>query len=183
MEASRRDFLEYSMGALGIMATVGIAYPILKSLGPNAATSLQSKVSYDISAFKPLELRVTSWKGFPTFVMKLPNPFSWDGPQRDNKYKNHNKDIIGNHSVYALIGVCTHLGCIPLWKPYGDTSINPSNIPVFHCPCHGSIYTPWGDNISGPAPLPLGVPPQNLNGSILEIGTPGFVKKFWDPYV
>lgn len=75
MEASRRDFLEYAVGAFGVMAAAGVLYPVLKSLGPNAATSLQSKVSYDISQFKPLELRVTSWRGFPTFVMKLPTAF------------------------------------------------------------------------------------------------------------
>jgi len=182
MEASRRDFMQYVVGAFGAVAAVGAAYPILKSLGPNAAAALQSKVDYDVSQLKPMDVRVTSWKGFPVFVMMLPTPFNWNGPERNNKYKNHNRDILGNHNVYAIIGKCTHLGCIPLWKPDGDSAMNPSNVPVFHCPCHGSIYTPWGDNISGPAPLPLGVPPQTLNGNKLEIGTPGFVKKFWNPY-
>lgn len=180
MEASRRDFMQFVVGGFGAVAGIGVLYPILKSLSPSAAAALQAKVNYDVSQLKPMDLRVTSWKGFPIVVMNLPQDVitGWHGPEKED----HNRKILGNHNVFALIGKCTHLGCIPLWKPTGDPSMNPSNIPAFHCPCHGSIYTPWGDNILGPAPLPLGIPPQNLNGNILEIGTPGFVKDFYNPY-
>ena len=179
MEASRRDFLSISLGGLGAIGAIGVLYPFLKTLAPSSASSTEARVEVDISKVPELGIRVTSWKGKPLFVVNLPSDieekYSYDVKKDStNKAGKLNHDLLKGQKVYALIGVCTHLGCIPLWKPEGSESVN---APYFHCPCHGGLYTPWGDNIGGPPPRPLFVPPQKVDGNRLIVGEPGFVEE------
>ncbi len=178
MEASRRDFINVAIGGMGVIGALGVLYPIVKTLAPSAASTTEAKVEVDISKVPELGVRVTSYKGKPLFVLKLPKDLTIDKYQVKKEQVNSagklNYDLLKGHDVFALIGVCTHLGCIPLWKPEGSESVN---APYLHCPCHGGLYTPWGDNIGGPPPRPLFVPPQKLEGSKLVVGEPGFVDK------
>ncbi len=180
MEASRRDFINVAIGGMGVVGALGVLYPIVKTLAPSAASSTEAKVEVDINKVPELGIRVTSFKGKPLFVVKLPEgasqKFSYKlNESAKNSAGKHNQEILGDKNVFALIGVCTHLGCIPLWKPQG-ADISGGN-PTFHCPCHGGFYTPWGDVIGGPPPRPLWVPPQKLEGNKLVVGEPGFVER------
>ncbi|MGC8852147.1 MAG: ubiquinol-cytochrome c reductase iron-sulfur subunit [Hydrogenobacter sp.] len=170
MEASRRDVIGLAIGGLGVVGVAGVLYPIIKTLAPSAASLASAKVEVDISQIPEGNVRVVSWKGKPVFVVRLPANFQWNGTTKEND----NRKLLEGHNVYALIAVCTHLGCVPLWKPQGEAEYK---YPVFHCPCHGGFYSPWGDNIAGPPPRPLYIPPQSLQGNKLIIGEPGFVKE------
>ncbi len=179
MEASRRDFINIALGGMGALGALGAIYPILKTLAPSAASTTEAKVEIDIDSVPELNVRVTSWKGKPLFVLKLPPDLSqrYDYKVRKdlkNSAGKLNQDLLGDKPVFALIGVCTHLGCIPLWKPEGSDAVK---APYLHCPCHGGLYTPWGDNIGGPPPRPLFVPPQKIEGNKLIVGEPGFVEQ------
>ncbi len=170
METSRRDLMGLAIGGLGVVGVLGVLYPIVKTLAPSAASLAGAMVEVDVASIPEGQVRVVSWKGKPVFVVKLPQGFQWAGKVKEDK----NAKILQGQDAYALIAVCTHLGCVPLWKPQGEAEFN---YPVFHCPCHGGFYSPWGDNIAGPPPRPLHVPPQKRDGSKLVIGEPGFVKE------
>ncbi len=179
MEASRRDFLSLSIGGLGAVGALGVLYPILKTLAPSAASSTESEIEIDVSKVPELGLLVRSWRGKPLFVLNLPKDLEekYKYEVKDfskNKLGKTNHEVLKDHRVFALIGVCTHLGCIPLWKPEGSDAVK---APYLHCPCHGGLYTPWGDNIGGPPPRPLYVPPQKVEGGKLVVGQKGFVEE------
>lgn len=178
MEATRRDFLSLALGGMGVIGAVGFLYPVVRTFAPSAASSTEAKVEVDVNKVPDLGIRVTSWKGKPLFVIKLPedfeNRYSYDVKDAKNDAGKLNHDLLKGKRIFAVVGVCTHLGCIPLWKPEGDADL-PS--PHLHCPCHGGIYTPWGDVVAGPPPRPLWVPPQKLEGGTLIVGEPGFVDR------
>ncbi len=179
MEASRRDFIHVALGGMGAVGALGVLYPILKTLAPSAASVTEAKVEIAIDSVPELGMRVTSWKGKPLFILKLPSDITQKYTYKVKKESKNsagklNQEILRDKPVFALIGVCTHLGCIPLWKPKGSSDVK---APYLHCPCHGGLYTPWGDNIGGPPPRPLFVPPQKIEGNKLVVGEPGFVKE------
>lgn len=170
MEASRRDLMGLAIGGLGVVGVIGVLYPLVKTLAPSAASLAGATVVVDENSVPEGQVRVVSWKGKPVFVIRLPQDFQWSGKVKEDK----NAKLLKGHSIYAMVAVCTHLGCVPLWKPQGEAEYN---YPVFHCPCHGGFYSPWGDIIAGPPPRSLFLPPQKLEGGKLVIGEPGFIKE------
>ncbi|RMH79577.1 MAG: ubiquinol-cytochrome c reductase iron-sulfur subunit [Acidobacteria bacterium] len=170
METSRRDFLGLAVGGLGIVGVVGVLYPIVKTLAPSAASLAGAVVEVDISTIPEGQVRVISWKGKPVFVIRLPQGFQWTGKPKEEANVKH----LQNQDAFAMVAVCTHLGCVPLWKPQGEGEFK---YPVFHCPCHGGFYSPWGDVIAGPPPRSLYLPPQKRDGNKLVIGETGFIKE------
>ncbi len=180
MEASRRDFISVAIGSLGAIGGLGALYALVRvMLEPSEIAALGAKTEVDVSKIQPMQVRVTSWKGKTLFVIRLPKDFKAEGYQLKqgalNSKGTTNYEILKGHDVFALVGVCTHLGCIPLWKPQGG--VGGIDKPMFHCPCHGGLYTPYGDVIAGPPPRPLFIPPQKLSGNKLIVGEEGFVKE------
>lgn len=170
MEASRRDLMGLAIGGLGVLGVLGVLYPLVKTLTPSAASLAGALVEVDVNSIPEGQVRVVSWKGKPVFVVKLPQGFQWAGKPREEK----NIKLLQGQSAYALVAVCTHLGCVPLWKPQGEAEFN---YPVFHCPCHGGFYSPWGDVVAGPPPRSLHIPPQAFKDGKIVIGEPGFIKE------
>ncbi|MFN3870025.1 MAG: ubiquinol-cytochrome c reductase iron-sulfur subunit [Aquificaceae bacterium] len=170
MEASRRDLMGLAIGGLGVVGVIGVLYPLVKTFAPSAASLAGATVVVDENSVPEGQVRVVSWKGKPVFVIRLPQDFQWSGKVKEDK----NAKLLKGHSIYAMVAVCTHLGCVPLWKPQGEAEYN---YPIFHCPCHGGFYSPWGDIIAGPPPRSLFLPPQKLEGGKLVIGEPGFIKE------
>ncbi|MCS6957370.1 MAG: ubiquinol-cytochrome c reductase iron-sulfur subunit [Aquificaceae bacterium] len=170
METSRRDLLGLAIGGLGALGVVGVLYPIVKTLAPSAASLAGALVEVDISSIPEGQIRTVSWKGKPVFIVRLPQGFQWSGKPKEEK----NSKLLQGQGIFALVAVCTHLGCVPLWKPQGEAEFN---YPVFHCPCHGGFYSPWGDVIAGPPPRSLHLPPQAIKDGKLVIGEAGFIKE------
>ena len=170
MEATRRDFLDYLIGGAIVGGIMGFSYPIIKSLAPSKEDIKTAIVRVNIGDIEHFGAKVVSWKGKPVIVMRLPKGFEWKGEIEEKR----NYEILKDKEAFALIGICTHLGCIPLWRPKGDSDYHQ---PHLHCPCHGGIYTPWGDVVAGPPPSPLKLPPQKIEGNMLVIGESGFVKE------
>ncbi|MCS6876052.1 MAG: ubiquinol-cytochrome c reductase iron-sulfur subunit [Aquificaceae bacterium] len=169
METSRRDLLGLAVGGLGVIGALGVLYPIVKTLAPSASSLAGALVEIDVNSIPEGQIRVVSWKGKPVFVVKLPQA-QWTGKAKEEK----NSKLLQGQTVFALVAVCTHLGCVPLWKPQGEAEFN---FPVFHCPCHGGFYSPWGDVVAGPPPRSLYIPPQNIKDGKLLIGEAGFIKE------
>jgi len=142
--ASRRDFLRLSMiGALGTMALGGVG-AFLAFFYPQKVGTFGSKVLAgtldDIKDGDVIQVRAGKF---------------WL-----SRYK---EPALGNKSVLvALYWKCKHLGCTVPWK--ADESYASYTGGIFHCPCHGSIYTRWGQNVGGPAPAPLDLMAITIDG-------------------
>ncbi|HZT88944.1 MAG TPA: ubiquinol-cytochrome c reductase iron-sulfur subunit [Stellaceae bacterium] len=186
-DMSRRDFVVTAAGAMGVVATAAAIYPLVQSLNPAADTlAAGAPVDFDLSGLKPAEQTIVMWRSRPVFVVhrtpeelqKLQQPADLgllsdpnsNTLQQAEYAKNWHRSIQPEYLV--LVGICTHLGCIPRFVPQvgGDLGANwPGG---YFCPCHGSKYDLAGRVFSGvPAPFNLPVPPYRFTGkTTIRIG-------------
>jgi ubiquinol-cytochrome c reductase iron-sulfur subunit len=187
-EQSRRRILLAStigMGSLGIAIT---AVPFLESMEPSErAKALGVPVPVDVSRIAPGTLRTVEWRGKPVWVLHrtpamlaslgkhnglLLDPDS-EADQQPKYARNKTRSILPGFLVVEAI--CTHLGCIPAFRPEPGAADLGADWPGgFYCPCHGSKYDLAGRVfVNVPAPLNLVVPPHAYHGDRLVIGEPG----------
>lgn len=167
-------------GGLGLgLATI----PFISSWLPSArAKAMGAPVDIDTSKIDEGQKITLDWRGQPIFVIKrsavsienlksisekLRDPNS-NEQQQPSYTKNIHRSI--RPEIFVVIGICTHLGCVPLYKPkIGE--VDQSWIGGFFCPCHGSRFDLAGRVFKGvPAPCNLVIPPHKYNGSMLRIG-------------
>jgi ubiquinol-cytochrome c reductase iron-sulfur subunit len=184
IDASRRRFLTAATSVVGGIGLACAAYPFLASWAPNAKSkALGAPIQVDISKLELGQKITVPWRGQPIFIVHrtpaelaslpsldslLRDPASKEEQQpkyAENEYRSIKKDI------FVVIGICTHLGCVPLYKPELN-SVEAGWEGGFFCPCHGSKYDMAGRVYKGvPAPLNLVVPPyQFLSDSIILVG-------------
>jgi ubiquinol-cytochrome c reductase iron-sulfur subunit len=184
MDAGRRRFLTAATTVIGGLGAAFVAYPFAASWLPSEkAKALGAPVEVDISKIEPGQKITVAWRGQPIFVVHrseeslklLPSVDNllWDPKSEEsaqplyakNEYRSRKENIL------VLVGICTHLGCVPLYKPTIG-SIEPGWEGGFFCPCHGSKYDMAGRVYKGvPAPLNLPVPPyQYLSETVILIG-------------
>ncbi len=173
IDKSKRHFLTVATVVVGSVGVVMAAVPFVSSMEPSArAKSLGGPVDIDISKIEPGGMIKAKWRGKPAWVVQrsqsvlsqlpkndslLRDPSS-DEPQQPPYAKNEWRSI--KPGLFVVIGICTHLGCSPLYVPQpGDPSVGPSWPGGFFCPCHGSKYDLAGRVFKNvPAPLNLPVP-------------------------
>jgi len=184
MDSDRRRFLTATATVIGGIGAACAAFPFIASWNPGVkARALGAPVEVDISKIEPGQKITVAWRGQPIFIVHrtrqeldgltivtehLRDPLSKESVQpsyADNIYRSIKPDIL------VLIGICTHLGCVPLYKPELG-SVEPGWEGGFFCPCHGSKYDMAGRVYKGvPAPLNLVVPPyQFLSETQIRIG-------------
>ena len=184
MDTGRRRFLTASASVIGGVGAAFAAYPFLASWAPGVkARALGAPIDVDISKIEPGQKLTVAWRGQPVFVVHrtqeelatlekvtsfLRDPDSKEPQQpkyADNVYRSIKPDLL------VLIGICTHLGCVPLYKPEVG-SVDASWEGGFFCPCHGSKYDMAGRVYKGVhAPLNLVVPPYTfLKDTIIRVG-------------
>jgi ubiquinol-cytochrome c reductase iron-sulfur subunit len=156
---SRRDFLLYASSAVGVVGTGLALWPFVHSMNPAADTLALSTTEVDISAIQPGQSVTVVWRGKPVFVRhrtadEIATAAKDDGaalrdPQKDEARAQKAEWLI-------LVGVCTHLGCVPLGQKPADPK---GEFGGWFCPCHGSHYDTSGRIRKGPAPKNLAVPP------------------------
>ncbi len=170
-------------GGIGMVAT---AVPFVESFGPSERTrALGAPVEVGLQDAKPGVLRTIAWRGKPVFVLErtpsmlealsghddlLADPASRRSEQPDYA-KNATRSV--KPEVLVLVGLCTHLGCIPTFRPNpGAADLGASWPGGFYCPCHGSKFDLAGRVFKNvPAPTNLVVPPYHLaSDSTLTIG-------------
>jgi ubiquinol-cytochrome c reductase iron-sulfur subunit len=178
-EAERRDFLLLVAGALGAVGAASALWPFISSLEPAADTlAAGAPVDVDLSPVKPGQQITIAWRGRPVWILhrtddelKMLQSPQDVGLLRDAnstayqqpKYaQNWHRSIKPEWAV--LVGICTHLGCIPNFEPLGGaSSMGPGWPGGYFCPCHGSKYDLAGRVFAGvPAPYNLPVPPYNF---------------------
>lgn len=165
--ASRRDFLTLTAGAMGAVGAASVAWPLVQSMNPAADTLALATTEVDLSNVKEGEAITVVWRGKPVFIRRrtqkeidearavtdndLKDPQSDQDRVKQSKF--NGKDM---PEWLVMVGVCTHLGCVPLGQkptdPHGDYD-------GWFCPCHGSQYDSAGRIRKGPAPKNLEIPP------------------------
>ncbi len=176
---SRRDFLYLTTGSVAAIGAAATLWPMIDQMNPDAATiAAAGPVDIDVSQIQPGQRVVTLWAARPVFIVhrtpealkelqdtkltsQLRDPNS-DNMQQPEYAKNWHRSI--KPEFLVLVGICTHLGCVPLYEPKPDPTNPAPNWPGgFFCPCHGSKYDMAGRVFQGvPAPYNLPVPPNHF---------------------
>ena len=171
---NRRNFLANLTKVMGGIGGIFAVIPFLSTMSPSEkAKSAGAPVEIDVSGLKPGAFKVVEWRGKPVWVVRrtaeminntqedndiLTDPKSLEEHQpkyTQNKFRSLNPEYL------VLLGVCTHLGCSPLYKPNSKTAeLGLDWKGGFFCPCHGSKFDLSGRVHRGmPAPYNLEVPP------------------------
>ena len=165
----RRDFLVLTSLSVGAVAIGSAVYPLVSSMRPAKDVLAQANVEVDISGIQPGQVITCKWRGKPVFIRRRTEAELSDvrsvkmsilkDPERDEDRVKQGKD-----EWLVVVGVCTHLGCIPI--------SNSGAYNGWFCPCHGSDYDASGRIRKGPAPQNLEVPLYTfVSDSVLLIGS------------
>ena len=165
------------MGAVGVG---GLAWPFIAQMNPDASALALASTEVDISSIAEGEQVSVMWRGKPVFIRyrtaeeveaakavamaDLPDPLARNANTSDSEAAtDENLAVPGNENLLLMVGVCTHLGCIPLGQA-GDFG-------GWFCPCHGSHYDTAGRIRRGPAPENLPIPQYAFSSeSVIVIG-------------
>jgi ubiquinol-cytochrome c reductase iron-sulfur subunit len=187
-QATRRDFLYIATGSVAAVGAAGALVPLVAQMNPDAATLAAGvPINVDLSKIQHGQQVQVRWRDRPVFVInrtakalqELQSPALTDrlaDPQSQNHQqppyaKNWHRSVKPEYGV--LVGICTHLGCIPSFFPQPSATMPTSDWPGgYFCPCHGSKYDLAGRVFKGvPAPYNLPVPPYHFVGdSKIRIG-------------
>lgn len=179
-EGTRRDFLYYATAGAGVITAGAAVWPLVNQMNPSADVKALSSIRVDISEIEPGTQLTVKWLGKPVFIRRRTedeiseargvamddlidlSARNNNAPELDAADENRALDETGEWLV--MMGVCTHLGCVPLGDGAGD----------FHgwfCPCHGSHYDTSGRIRKGPAPENLPVPVAAfVDDNIIKLG-------------
>ena len=168
---SRRDFLYLATATLGAVGAAAAMWPFIDSMNPAADVRALSSTEVDVAAVAEGQRITVKWRGKPIFIdhrtqanidaarevdiADLPDPAT-------------DEERVQKPEWLVVIGICTHLGCVPLGQkptdPRGDWG-------GWFCPCHGSAYDTSGRIRKGPAPYNLFLPPYEFTSdTMIRIG-------------
>ncbi len=166
---TRRDFLYLAAGAMGAVGTALAVWPLIHSMNPSAEVLALASTEVDLSPVEVGQSITVIWQGKPIYIRhrtaeeieaarnvvldELPDPET-DAAR------------VQRPEWLVMVGICTHLGCMPLGQSAGDPK---GEYGGWFCPCHGSHYDTSGRIRKGPAPRNLDVPPYEFvdDGTIL----------------
>ncbi|MEL6507568.1 MAG: ubiquinol-cytochrome c reductase iron-sulfur subunit [Pseudomonadota bacterium] len=182
-EPGRRDFIHLLAGSVAAVGAAGIVWPLVQQMNPDASVLALSSTEVDLSAVAEGSAIKVFWRGKPVFIRRRTAAEiaqAEETPLSSLKDKDARNANLGggadatdaDRRVKAewmiVVGVCTHLGCIPLGTDDGDTR---GDYNGWFCPCHGSHYDIAGRVRKGPAPENLEVPPYTfLTDTSIKIG-------------
>ncbi|MGH6806748.1 MAG: ubiquinol-cytochrome c reductase iron-sulfur subunit [Ensifer adhaerens] len=180
-EPTRREFLYLSTGIAGAVGLGGASWPFLNQMNPDASTLAMASVEVDVASLEEGASMTLRWRNRPVFIRHR-TPKEIEAAKavavdelKDPVARNANlprdqpaTDLArsageGRENWLVMVGVCTHLGCIPLGQAgeYGG----------WFCPCHGSHYDTAGRVRKGPASENLAIPPMEfISDTVIKIG-------------
>jgi ubiquinol-cytochrome c reductase iron-sulfur subunit len=168
---TRRDFLYLLTGATVAVGTVAMVWPLIDSMNPSADVLALASTEVDLSGVEEGMAITVTWRGKPVFIRhRTPEEIEQaravdlselPDPQPD-------EERVIQPQWLVMVGVCTHLGCVPLGQREGDPV---GDYGGWFCPCHGSHYDESGRIRRGPAPSNLVVPEYEFtDDSTIRIG-------------
>ena len=165
-KVKRREFIftaTYAVGAVGVGATV---WPLIDQMNPDASVKALASTEVDISNVEKGQSITVLWRGKPVFIRRRTDEEiakARDVNLEELKHPEKDEDRAKDPEWLVMLGVCTHLGCVPLGDKgeYGG----------WFCPCHGSHYDTSGRIRKGPAPTNMEVPKYEfVNSNTIKIG-------------
>lgn len=155
--STRRDFLYIATGTVGAVGAAAVLVPLIAQMNPDASTiAAGAPIEVDLTPIAEGQVIKVFWRGKPIYIMNRTKKqveearavpvSSLPDPQTDQARVKE-----GHDQWLVVIGICTHLGCIPI--------AHEGAYDGFFCPCHGSVYDTSGRIRQGPAPLNLPIPP------------------------
>jgi len=170
---TRRDFLLHMTVATGAVGTAMMVWPLIDSMNPAADTLSLSTTEFSIAGMQEGQDITVVWRGKPVFVRyrtKADVEAAQKVDLKDLRDQQTDADRTkkGHEAILVVVGVCTHLGCIPLGQKAPDVR---GEFGGWFCPCHGSAYDTSGRIRKGPAPANLEVPPYTfVNDTTVRVG-------------
>ena len=168
---SRRDFLHLTTISIGGIGTAVFMWPFLISMNPAEDTLALGSTEVDLTNINVGQAKTVKWRGKPVFIRRRTSEEILEANDVDLKSLRHpenDKNRVQKEEWLVLLGVCTHLGCVPLGQKMSDSK---GEYNGWFCPCHGSHYDSSGRIRKGPAPENLAVPPYTfINDTTIKIG-------------
>ena len=188
-EVNRRDFLYIATGAVGAVGAALTVWPFINQMNPDASVLAMASVELDLAPIAEGQAVTIKWRGNPVFVRhrtpaeiesakavkieELPDPLARSANVKEgDPASDENRVVGGKEQFIVMMGVCTHLGCVPIGNE-GDFAVVEGAVKHggWFCPCHGSHYDTAGRIRKGPAPENLPVPPYAyLTDTKIRIG-------------
>ena len=163
---NRRDFIITATTAAGAVGVGAAVWPLIDQMNPDASVKSLASTEVDISGFDKCQSITVLWRGKPVFIKRRTEEEIQKARQVDLKElpdPEKDEDRTKNPEWLVMLGMCTHLGCVPLG--------NKGEYDGWFCPCHGSHYDTSGRIRKGPAPTNLEVPKYEfINNSTIKIG-------------
>jgi len=184
-DTDRRDFITVAAGAFAAIGLGPLVWPMLDQMNPDASALALGSVEIDLSPIAVGQAITIMWRGKPIFIRNraegeiqaaettqisaLPDRFARnENLSEDAPAVDRNRAGEGHENWLVVIGICTHLGCIPRGQRVGDSK---GEFGGWFCPCHGSHYDTAGRIRKGPAPRNMEVPPYTfLSDTRIKIG-------------
>jgi ubiquinol-cytochrome c reductase iron-sulfur subunit len=179
-EPTRRDFLFIATGAVGAVGAAVTVWPFIDQMNPDAAALALATIEVDVSSLEPGMSVTVKWRGKPVFIRyrtdeevaaaravplsELPDQLARNANLESSATADDsNRSAEGRENWLVMVGVCTHLGCVPLGQQ--------GEFGGWFCPCHGSAYDTAGRIRVGPAPENLLVPAfEFISDTTIRIG-------------
>ncbi len=162
----RRDFLftaSYTLGAIGLGAT---AWPFIHQMNPDGSVKALASTEVDLSSIQPGKSITVLWRGKPVFIKRRTPEEIAEAKKvklEELKHPEKDEDRVKKDEWLVMLGVCTHLGCVPL-SDKGEYN-------GWFCPCHGSHYDTSGRIRKGPAPTNMEIPKYEfVDSNTIKIG-------------
>jgi ubiquinol-cytochrome c reductase iron-sulfur subunit len=184
IDIERRRFLTTATTVIGGIGAAYVAVPFLASLRPSAkAEAAGAPVQIDISKMAEGEQLTVEWRGKPVWIVKRTDQMLAELPKLDKDLRDpfskvdqqpeyaRNEYRAIKPEYFVAVGICTHLGCVPTYRPQPG-SVDATWPGGFFCPCHGSKFDMAGRVYKGvPAPTNLEIPPyQYLEETVILVG-------------
>ena len=157
--SDRRDFFGKALGAFAGLGALGALYAAKRTWDPLPSVKAAGFTTLDLSGLEENKLYVDKWRGKPILIIKVAKdskPAEAPNGNDKNAYEDPRLIKVGGHKYMIVIGLCTHLGCIPDYFPEKK---------LFICPCHGGQFNAAGEVLKAPPPSPLVIPPFKIKGN------------------
>ncbi|QJU56559.1 ubiquinol-cytochrome c reductase iron-sulfur subunit [Sphingomonas sp. AP4-R1] len=169
----RRDFLNIAAVSFAGVGAVAVVVPLVNQMNPSADVLALASIEVDISAIAAGQAIKTMWRKQPVFIRNLtPKEIKEADAVPVSTLRDPQtlaqRTKPGHKNWLITLGVCTHLGCVPLGAGEGEMR---GDFGGYFCPCHGSVYDTAARIRKGPAPLNLQVPDYSFkSNTVVQIG-------------
>ena len=170
-EPDRRDFIVVATYAMGAVGAAAVVWPLVDQMNPAADTLALASTEVDVSKIAEGQAITVTWRGKPVFIRhrtadEITRANAIDSAELRDPEEDETR--VQKPELLVVLGVCTHLGCVPLGQKTGEVK---GEYDGWFCPCHGSHYDTSGRIRKGPAPTNLEVPPYSfLSDGVIRIG-------------